>query len=45
MVGRDSKVHDFASSLYFVDYYKIWSSGRDLVIQIPEEFVRLNFLD
>ena len=32
-------------SFFFVDYYKIWSSGRDLVIslylEIPEEFVRL----
>ena len=30
---------------FFVDYYKIWSSVRDLVIclylEIPEEFVRL----
>ena len=29
----------------FIDYYKVWSSGRDLVIRlylkIPEEFVRL----
>ena len=28
-VYRDSKVHNFASSLFFVDYYKVWSSDRD----------------
>ena len=27
--SRDSKVDNFASSLFFVDYYKVWSSGRD----------------
>ena len=39
----DSKVHDSASSLFFVDYYKVWSFGCDLVIclflKIPEEFI------
>ena len=38
-----------ASSLFFIDYNKIWSSGWDLVIrlflQIPEEFVCLIFQD
>ena len=24
-----SKVNNFAESLFFVDYYKVWSSGRD----------------
>ena len=28
----DSKVQNSASSLFVVDYYKIWSSGRYLVI-------------
>ena len=28
-VNRDSKVDNFANSLLFVDYYKVWSSGRD----------------
>ena len=35
VVSRDSKVDNFANSLlffFFVDYYKVWSSGRDLVI-------------
>ena len=35
--------------LFFVDYYKVWSSSRDLVIRLhfknPEEFVRLIFQD
>ena len=39
----DSKVDNFADSLFFVDYYKIWSSGRDqvirLYIKVPQEFV------
>ena len=43
--GWDSKVDNFASSLLFVDYYKIWSSGRNLMIRLylenPEEFVCL----
>ena len=29
VVRRDSKVHNPASSLFFIDYYKVWSSGRD----------------
>ena len=37
------------SFFFFVDYYKIWSSGRDSVIRlylkIPEEFGRLIFQD
>ena len=49
MVCRDSKVHNSVSSLFFVDYYKIWSSGRNLVIrlylEIPMEFVCLVLLD
>ena len=44
----NTKVQNSASSL-FVDYYKIWSSGRDLVIRlylkIPEEFVCLILQD
>ena len=44
-VSRDSKVYNFASSLSFVDYYKVWSSGRDLVVclyaKIPKEFMCL----
>ena len=32
VVSWDSKVHNLASSLSFVDYYKVWSSGRDWVI-------------
>ena len=44
VVRRESQVHNSVSSLFFVvDYHKIWSSGRDLVIRlylkIPEEFV------
>ena len=34
VVRRDSKVHNFSSSLFFVDYYKVWSSGRDEVIRV-----------
>ena len=49
VVCRDSKVHNSESSLFFVDYYKIWLSGPDLVIclylKIPEEFVHLIVLD
>ena len=34
---------------YFVDYFKIWSSGQDLVIslylKVPEEFVRITLKD
>ena len=26
-VSRDSKVYNFASSLFFLDYYKVWSTG------------------
>ena len=29
VVRWDSKIHDFASFLFFVDYYKVWSSGLD----------------
>ena len=29
VVCRDSKVNNFADSLSFVDYYEVWSSGRD----------------
>ena len=29
VVRRDSKVNNFADSLSFVDYYEVWSSGRD----------------
>ena len=32
MVRRDSNVHNPASSLFFVEYHKVWSAGRDLVI-------------
>ena len=34
VVSRDSKVDNFAISLPFVDYYKVWSSGRDWVIRV-----------
>ena len=34
MVSRDSKIHNFASSLFFVDYYKVRPSGRDNVIRL-----------
>ena len=44
MVSRDSKARDSASFLFFVGYYKVWSSGGDLVIRlylkISEEFMR-----
>ena len=46
-VSRYSKVDNFASSLLFVDYYSVWSSGRDLVIRlyvkVPEEFMCVIF--
>ena len=29
VVHRDSKVHNSVSFLFFVDYYEVWSSGRD----------------
>ena len=29
VVSQNSKVDNFASSLFFVDYYKIWYSDRD----------------
>ena len=29
VVSRDSKVDNLANSLVFVNYYKVWSSGRD----------------
>ena len=44
-----NKVLNSSSSLFFVDYYKIWSSGWNLVIrlylEIPEEFLGLIFSD
>ncbi len=47
VVSRDSKVHNSASSLFYV--YNVWSSGRDLVIRlylkISEVFVRLTLQD
>ena len=49
MVRRDSKVNNFADSLSFVDYYELWSSGRDYVIclyvKAPLEFMRVIFKD
>ena len=33
MVRRDSKVENFTNSLFFVDYYEVWSSGRDQMIR------------
>ena len=49
VVSQDSKVHDFASSLFFVDFYKVWLSGQDLVIHLylknPLEFVHLILQD
>ena len=33
VVHRESKVYNFVSSLFFGDaYYKMWSSGKDLMI-------------
>ena len=32
VVSRDSKVDNFADYICFVDYYKVWPSGRYLVI-------------
>ena len=44
VASRDSNVHKSASYLFFIDYCKVCSSGRDLVIlfylKIPEEFGR-----
>ena len=37
MVSRDSKIHNTASSLFFVDYYIIWTAGGDLVIHFISE--------
>ena len=38
VVSRNSKVDNFASSLFFLggvfDYFKVWSSGRDYVIRL-----------
>ena len=34
VVSWDSKVNNFAISLFFVDYYKVWSCGRDSVIRV-----------
>ena len=49
MVRRDGKVNNPTNSLFFIDYYKVWSSCRDLVIRlyvkIPEEFVYVIFQD
>ena len=33
VVSRNGKIHYSVVSLYFVDYRKIWSSGRDYVIR------------
>ena len=48
-VSWDSKVHNSAGSLFLVDYYLDWSSGRDkmicLYLKIPRKFMRLIFLD
>ena len=50
VVRRDSKVDNFADSLFFFfffffgDYYEVWSFGRDevigLYVKVPEEFMR-----
>ena len=49
VVSWNSKVHNSASYLVFVDYYKVRSSGRDWVIRlylkIQEELLRLIFQD
>ena len=49
VVTRDSKVHSFEGSLFFVDYYKVWSFGRDSLIRvyvrIIEGFVHLILQD
>ena len=49
VVRQDSKVHNSASSLFYVDYYQILLSGWDLVIhlylKIIEEFVHLILQD
>ena len=49
IVSRGSKAHNFASSLSFVDYYEVWSSGLDLVIllyvKIPLELVSFSRTD
>ena len=41
----DSRVHNLTSSLFLVDYFKAWSSGRDYVIyldlKILKKFVHL----
>ena len=35
VVSRDSKVDNFANSLFFfVDYYNVWFSNRDYVIRV-----------
>ena len=34
VVHRNSKVYNSGSSLFFVDYSKIWSSGQDLLIRL-----------
>ena len=53
VVYRDSNVDNFPGFLsfflFFVAYYKVWSSGRDYVIRLyikdPQVFVRVIFKD
>ena len=49
VVCRHGKVHNSASSLFFVDSHKVWSSGWDYVIRlylkVPGNFVRLVIQD
>ena len=36
MIGRESKVNNFASSLFFIDYYKVWPTlGDPFLCQSP----------
>ena len=32
VVSRYSKVHSFACSFFYADYYKVWCSGRDYLM-------------
>ena len=45
--GQQSRL--FCKFSFFVDYYKVWSSGRDLVIhvyaEVPQEFMCVIFQD
>ena len=47
VVSRDSSDNNSASSFFFIDYYKVWSSGWDLVIRlylkIRDEFMWVFF--